>query len=281
MQCRSCGTQLAEGAAYCPTCGAVTPYNVAASGIAPYDPTVASSPSGAPLQAPPPATNYSSPPYGMPPQNPYEPLNPYAVPLQAPPPPSPQRPGNRIGIIVSVVLLVLLLIGGGVFALLQYASARNAAAAAALATTTAKANATATASASVAVQNFTAKGTFTALSNTTTNVRQDGSNTIYSITQQGVSYGDVTGSYTVEETFILHSDNTGNYHGSGTCTCTVAGKSSTFMWSFTGTQTANGSFQGQDFDIHGTGDLAKLHGGGEVQGQGSHGTYSLELHFAS
>jgi len=195
MQCNSCGTQLPEGVAFCPACGALTPYRVSESGVAPYDLTAVSSPSGAPQQAPP-ATDYGSPPYGVPPQNPYEPLNPYAVPLQAPPPPPTQRPGNRIGIIVGVVLLVLLLIGGGVFALLEYSSASNAAAAAAVATTTA--------SASAAVQHFTGKGTFTILSRTTTSVRQDGQNWIYSYTLQEVDYGDTTGSYTSEETDIVH-----------------------------------------------------------------------------
>ncbi len=246
MQCRSCGTQLPEGVAFCPVCGALTPYRVSESGVAP------------------PATDYGSPPYGVPPQNPYKPLNPYAVPLQAPLPPPPQRPGNRIGIMVGVVLLVLLLSGGGVFAVLQYASARNVAAAA---------------SASGAVQNFTAKGTFTILSKTTTNVRQDGLNRIYSITEQEVDYGDVTGPYTVELTLMLHPDNTGDFYGTGSCTCTVAGKSGILMWSFTGTRTADDSFQGRSFDYHGAGELAKLHGQGEYQGQGLNGTYSLQLHF--
>ena len=115
MQCRSCSTQLAEGAAYCPTCGAVTPYNVAASGISPYAPTVASSPSGAPLQAPPLATDYGSPPHGAPPQNPYGPLNPYAVPLRSPPPPLPRR-HVKIGLIIGAVVLVVALASAGVFA---------------------------------------------------------------------------------------------------------------------------------------------------------------------
>jgi hypothetical protein len=157
-----------------------------------------------------------------------------------------------------------------VFAWLQYASASNAAVAAAQATTTAHANA----SASVAVQHFTAKGTFTIVSRTVTSVRQDGSNKIYSYTQQEVDYGDVTGTYTVEETSIVHPDNTANFSGRATCTCTVAGKSGTLIWSYTGMTTANGSFQGQDFDDHGTGDLAKLHGQGTFQGQGLQGTYS-------
>ncbi len=155
------------------------------------------------------------------------------------------------------------------FAWLAYSSAKNA--------TTAQAHVTATASG--ALQNFTAKGTFTILKRTTTNIRQDGPNKIYSLTQQEVDSGDVSGSYTVEETLILHPDNTGNFSGTSTCTCTVAGKSGILMWSYTGTSTANGSFQGQDFDVHGTGDLAKLHGQGTFQGQGTHATYSSELYF--
>ena len=53
------------------------------------------------------------------------------------------------------------------------------------------------------------------------------------------------------------------------------------MWSITGTSAADGSFQGQVFDFHGTGDLANLHGQGTgtVQGQGNHGTYSGQMYF--
>src|SRR5690242_17864609 len=107
MQCRSCGTQLPLEVAYCPTCGAVSPYRVSESGIAPNDPTAASSPYGAPPQAPPP-THYGSPPYGAPQQNPYEPLSPYTVSL-SPPPPPPRRyfPMRLIALIVGALLLLL------------------------------------------------------------------------------------------------------------------------------------------------------------------------------
>jgi hypothetical protein len=87
------------------------------------------------------------------------------------------------------------------------------------------------------------------------------------------------GSFTVEETSILHPDKTATSSGSITCTCTVAGKSGMLMWSFTDMGTADGSYQGQFFDFHGTGDLAKLHGQGTFQGQRAHGTYSTELSF--
>jgi hypothetical protein len=269
MNCSACGTPLPQAAANCPQCGAATRSYYSSTGAAPDDPTVVSFPDA--IAPPPPPTTYGSSAY----QNPYEPLN---VAPSASPPPSPQRPANRIGIIVGVVL-ILLLLGGGVFGWLAYSSARNAATTAAVATTTAQAQTAATSSASAAVQHFTAKGTFTIVSKTTTSVRQDGQNKIYSYTQQEVISGDITGSFTAEETSIVHPDNSANFSGRSSCTCRVNGKSGTLMWSYTGTSTANGSFQGQNFDVHGTGDLAKLHGQGEFQGQGTHGTSSSQLYF--
>lgn len=277
MNCRTCGTQLPPGAANCPQCGATTPYYYAHAGIAHNDPTVVSS-AYTDAPQPPPPTLYGSPSYGEASPSSYSspsyhnPYDSYDVAPSAPPPPSPNRPGKRIGIIVGAVLLVLLLIGGGVFAWLAYSSAGH--------TTTT--NTPATAPATVAPQHFTAQGTFTIVSRILINVRQDGQNKIYSYTLQEVDYGDTMGSYTSEETDIVHPDNTSSFSGSSTCTCTVNGKSGILMWSYTGTSTANGSFQGQDFDGHGTGDLAKLHGGqGEFQGQGTHGTYSSDLYFDS
>jgi len=279
MNCSTCGTQLPHGAANCPQCGATTPYSYSRAEIAPNDPTVVSS-SYADAQQPLPPTMYGSSSYGaaspsshgsLSYQNPYETSN--IAPL-APPPPSPQRPGKPIGIIVGLVL-VLLLIGGSVFAWFEYSSASKTLA---VATTTAHTNATA----SAAVQHFTAQGTFTIVSRTITSVQQNGQNKIYRYTQQEVDYGDITGSYTVEETSIVHPDNTATFSGTSICNCTVDGKSGIYMWSYSGTSTANGSFQGQDFDGRGTGELAKLHGTqGEFQGQGSHGTYSSPLYFDS
>jgi hypothetical protein len=258
MNCRACGMPLPEGAAHCSRCGAATSSYFATTAAAPDDPTVASS-------LPPPPNVSGSSPY----HNPYES---YQVTPLAPPPPSPQRRGKRIGLIVGAVLLVLLLIGGGVFAWLEYATGNNGAAAA-------QARATTTASAEARSQPFTAKGTATGVSSTTTHVVQDGSNKISSITEQWVISGDITGSFTDEETAILHPDKTATSSGRATCTCTVAGKSGTLMWSFTDTGTADGSYQGQFFDFQGTGDLARLHGQGTFLGQGSHATYSCELHF--
>jgi hypothetical protein len=276
MDCQVCGTQLPVEAKACPNCGTLTPAFYTNSGASPYDPTTpaVSESSLSVMSAPPPPTQYGSNPYDMSLQSPY-PVNPY----EAPPPP-PQHPGNRIGIIVGVIILVLLLIGGGVFAWLLNSSANKAAAVNAQATATAQAaTATAQAATATATANFTANGTFTILNTTTTSFRQDGQNKIYSYTQHGVDSGDLTGSYTNELTSIVHPDNTTTFSGNITCTCTVAGKSGTLLNSITGTSTANGSFQGQLFDYKGTGDLAKLHGQGVAQGQGLQGTYSLQLHF--
>jgi hypothetical protein len=256
MNCSACGTHLLQEAANCPQCGAPTPYAYAHANIEPNAPTVVSSLYTDPTDAQqPPPTMYGSPSY----PNPYD-----DIPL-APPPPSPKRPANRVGLIVGV-LLVLLLIGGGGFAWLAYSSANNT-------------PPHATPSATGAAQHFTAKGTSTIVSDTTTSSHQDGQNTINSITEQVVSYGDIAGSFTNQETSIIHSDHTTSFSGSSTCICTVHGKSGTLMWSFSGTSAVNGSFQGQFFDIHGTGDLAKLHGQGVFQGQGLHDTYSSELYF--
>ncbi len=114
MRCSSCGTQLPEEAAFCPTCGAFTPYRASEPGASPYDLTVASASSGA--SQPKPATDYSSPPYGAPPQNPYEPLNPYEAPLRPPPPPPPQR-HVKLGLLIGGVVLVLIVASASVFAL--------------------------------------------------------------------------------------------------------------------------------------------------------------------
>ena len=260
MNCRTCGTPLPVGVASCPQCGSAISFYSEAT--APDDPTIASA--FEPVASPPPPNPYGSPTY----DNPYASV---ALAPLAPPPPSPQRRGKRIGLIVGTVLLALLLIGGGVFAWLEYAAGRSGAPTSVTTTTTASAVAT--------LQPFPAHGSATTLKSTTTATQQDGSNKIVSQTQQGVITGDIMGSYTNEETLTLAADNTGTFSGTITCRCTVSGKSGTLLWSYTGTQAADGSFQGQVFDFQGTGDLARLHGQGVFQGQGDHLTYSCELRF--
>ncbi len=168
MNCNTCGTPFPPGAANCPRCGATAPYYYSNTGTAQNAPTVVSSPYGTTPQTPP--TGYGSQPYReapplptplAPPYNPPSPY-PYTPYPMAPvtPVPPPQRQGIRIGVIVSVVLLVLILVGGGVFVLLQRSESQRASYITSLATATAHANATATASSVVALQNpYTHSGT--------------------------------------------------------------------------------------------------------------------------
>jgi hypothetical protein len=187
------------------------------------------------------------------------------------------RRGRHLALIVGAFLLAALLIGGGLLAW-QHSSAASTAAVAA-ATSTVRAQAAATASAGS--QTFVAKGSATTLKSATTFVRQEGSNTVSGLTQQGTIQGGLAGSYTNEEVLTLSSENSGILSGRITCICTVAGRPGTLTWSYTGTQRADGNFQGQFFDLQGSGDLAALHGQGEFQGQGDHLTYRSELHFAA
>lgn len=121
MQCSNCGTEIPVGAAYCPTCGAVTPNKVSETGVSPYDYTAASSPyPESPIApSPPPGTNYGSPTYGIPQQNTYQPTGPYPTPL-----PPPRRKVN-IGLIIGAVVLVLLVAGAGIFVVVSTLAKNN------------------------------------------------------------------------------------------------------------------------------------------------------------
>lgn len=246
MNCQMCGTHLPAEAWACPTCGTRTPASYALSGTSANDPTI---PAG--LGAPPAVMSVSSLPptqYGA---NPYESAlqSPYPVNLYEAPPPS-RRKGNRIGIIIGVVLLILLLSSGGVFAWLHGTA-----------------------------PTFPANGAFTIIDSTTTGVTQNGQDTITNYIEHGEFTGDLTGSYTLQGTNTVHPNKTGTGSGVITCTCTVKGKSGMLRQSISYTMAADGSFQGQTFDFQGTGDLASLQGQGTFQGQGNNGTYADQLRF--
>ena len=110
MNCTSCGNPLAPGAAFCPVCGASTPYNTSGQGSGsqndpteaspygsaqsypPLPPTVAASPDNYPPQAQNPYGNYTN--YGASPQPPYNPYG--ATPAYGENPP-PLPPANLMG----------------------------------------------------------------------------------------------------------------------------------------------------------------------------------------
>lgn len=107
MQCSTCETQIPVGAAYCPTCGAVTPYSVSNSGVSPSDATT-------------PFTSYGE--YGASSQATYQSLNPYAAPTTAPPPPT-RRRGLSVGRMALLIVLVLLIVGVGAGGFLYFRTA--------------------------------------------------------------------------------------------------------------------------------------------------------------
>jgi zinc ribbon protein len=147
MQCSSCGYTLPTGAAFCTNCGAKI-YSQGSPGSQPggpsqVEPTIpASSSYDAPPIAPPssqpavPPTAYGAPPYSAPQQYSYEAPPPppppsaygapppYGAPYAPPPgsfvPPGQQparRKGPNVGLIIGIVVILLLAVTGGVFAL--------------------------------------------------------------------------------------------------------------------------------------------------------------------
>ena len=249
MRCTTCGTQLPGGEAHCSGCGNVTPHYYALSQATSDAPTVVSLAEGRalPLQS----ANHDSTTY----QNPYEPPNI----MLPPPPPLQQRRGKRLGVMIGGVLLILLLMGGGVFAWRVYLAPGK----------------------PVVPQHFTVQGTSTKIDSNTASTRQDGNNQISHITEHWLIYGGITGQMTNDEIVTTHPDKTVAFTGTSTCACTVSGKSGTLTWSFTGIQAADGSWQGQFFDVRGASDLSRLHGQGTFHGLGVHNTYSSELYFDS
>lgn len=156
MQCSTCGNSLPPGATFCTNCGAKV-NSQGRPGSQPYgsqiEPTIAASPYDAPPNAQPPGqspvppTAYGAPSYNSPQQYSFEapppPPPPYAygapptppgtygappsygAPFSPPPgsytPPGQQPPARRkgpgVGLIIGIVVLLLLVVGGGIFAL--------------------------------------------------------------------------------------------------------------------------------------------------------------------
>src|ERR1700686_2001363 len=103
MLCSTCGKPLPAGAAFCPTCGSLTPDQVSSSGVSPSDSTSVYTSYGDPSQNPYPYEN----PY------PYATPAPYAAPPTAPPPPPVRRRRPSARLIALLIVLVLLIITAG------------------------------------------------------------------------------------------------------------------------------------------------------------------------
>ncbi len=166
MNCRSCGTNLPPGTAFCTVCGAPAPYNAQPAGSSPqFDPTVMapqpgnppqidptmmaspSSPYGSPDAPPPPSTGYGAPSYGAPPPpvSPYQsnqysagapPVGGYGQPGTYGAPQQPPKRRSKLGLILGIIGGVLLLICIGTCAVVYQVSKSGVSTINTLATTT-------------------------------------------------------------------------------------------------------------------------------------------------
>lgn len=110
--------------------------------------------------------------------------------------------------------------------------------------------------------------------------RSAGGNTFF----VDVAGGDYVGlgTYTQIDYFLLHADGTGVFRGVDTCVCTIEGRSGTITVRYTGTMAADGTFVSPFVIVHGTGDLAGIHGTGVTTGAfpGVLYTNVMQYHFA-
>lgn len=120
-----------------------------------------------------------------------------------------------------------------------------------------------------------ASGTFVDVV-TSTQVRVADGNLILTQTVTQTLRGTFTGTASQQATTVVHPTGAANFFGAETCTCTVAGKTGSLVFGFSGTAAPDGSFEGQFVIIGGTGDLANLNGRGTIQ---SPGTYTGVIHF--
>lgn len=111
-----------------------------------------------------------------------------------------------------------------------------------------------------------ATGTFAVVTATTTDVRTADGNTFLTVTRTAVLSGTFTGTTTDEVRIVMHSNGTTSVHGTGTCVCTVEGRSGTFDYRFQGSGTFPTTLAGRYVVRHGTGGLEGLHGVGSFSG---------------
>jgi hypothetical protein len=116
---------------------------------------------------------------------------------------------------------------------------------------------------------------------TVTSDRFAGGNELISATFQNTMAGDIVGTGTGTQDTEAHADTSANIQGMFTCTCTVAGRSGTFVVKYAGTcPPLPGPCTGNESIGHGTGELATLHGQGTFAELPTGGVLkSWKLHF--
>ena len=122
-------------------------------------------------------------------------------------------------------------------------------------------------------------GTFAIVAATTTNTRAADGNTFTTLTRTATLSGSFTGTTTDTVMLVMHSNGTTILHGSGTCACTVEGRSGTLVYTFNGKGTFPTSATGRYVVGHGTGALAGLHAQGPFSGNFSVATIGGRYHF--
>ncbi len=127
-----------------------------------------------------------------------------------------------------------------------------------------------------------AQGAFDLAVVAVTSVRSADGNLLITQALRGQFTGDAAGSVDELEQLVVHPSGEVEFKGTDFCSCTVAGRSGTFVDSFEGRVAADGQLTGSVRSISSSGGLAGLHFEGNLAGPTTgpnSGTYTVRLHF--
>jgi hypothetical protein len=122
-------------------------------------------------------------------------------------------------------------------------------------------------------------GDFAVVSFTPTSTRTAGGNTFITGVRVAAISGTFTGTATDTVHLVMHRNGTTSIRGSGTCICTIQGRSGTFDYRFEGGGTFPTSASGQFVVGHGTGGLEGVHAQGSFSGDFFVATLEGQYHF--
>ena len=127
-----------------------------------------------------------------------------------------------------------------------------------------------------------AQGTFDFAVVAVTSVSPADGNLLITQTLQGRLAGAVAGSVDETEQLVAHPTGEVEFRGTDVCSCTVAGRSGTFVDAFAGRVASDGTLTGSVRSISSGGGLAGLHFEGSLAGPTTGpnaGSYTVRLHF--
>jgi len=123
---------------------------------------------------------------------------------------------------------------------------------------------------------ITGTGTGVLTSVTVIDIRFADGNTFITTEATEIHHGVQEGTVTLISTFAIHPSGSLTYHGTGTCACTVAGRTGTFVYSYEGRgESISSPFTGTFRILDGDGELATLRGQGTFDGP----LYTFDYHF--